>query len=201
MFVFDICVLFVAALSTLGVVLGFVAFYLNRESRRADLGTSWQPWALRRGFSFAPSEGEWPNTTSPRVEGSIACGDFLLETVLRSDRVHTRLLARPPDALCARLVCTTASGPRTERVGDASFDAQFATVCAPKGTAARLIAPALSRALQAFSLGRELLFEYERGHIALLWPGEERSDARLDEALRLLEVAADSVERAFHAAA
>jgi hypothetical protein len=50
-------------------------------------------------------------------------------------------------------------------------------------------------------MGGSLRFEYERGHIALEWRGEEQSDARLDEALRLLAVAARGVERAFRAAA
>lgn len=201
MLIFDVCLLLVALLSTVGVVLGFIAFYADREASRISVGTCWQPWAARRGFAFVPSTGEWPNTTSPRVEGRVDFGEFTLETVRRGERISTRLVARPPDALCARLVCTTASEPRTERVGDAAFDAQFSTTCAPKGTAARLIGSQLSRALQAFALGGDLRFEYERGHIALLWPGEERSDARLDEALRLLSIATESVERVFHRAA
>src|SRR5262245_50665964 len=103
MLVFDLCVLLVAVLSTVGVVLGFIAFYADRESSRVSVAALWEPWAFRNGYTFVASTGEWPNATSPRVEGQAECGDFFLETVTRGERISTRLVARPRDALCARL--------------------------------------------------------------------------------------------------
>jgi hypothetical protein len=206
MLIFDFCVVALTLLSTFGVLLGFAAYYADRETRRAAIGHAWKPWAERRGFRFVEAEGEWPNRASPRVEGRLPWGDFHLEIAQRGERVSTRLVAWPHDALCARLVCCTERDAEPARIaqektGFVSFDAEFATAAAPRGTASRLVGPDLARALQAFALGGRLRFEYDRGHVALVWPGEEESYARIEEALRVVSLAADRVERIFRKAA
>ena len=201
MLIFDLLVVVLVAVSTFGVLVGYAVYYADRETRREAVAHVWQPWADRHGFRFVATAGEWPNKTSPRVEGHAAWGDFQLETTQRGERVSTRLVGWPRDALCARVTCTTEPAIPGEKTGYAAFDAEFSTHAVPRGTASRVIGPELARALQAFAMGRQLRFEYERGHVAMVWPGEERSDARIDEALRLVELAAESIERAFHAAA
>jgi hypothetical protein len=205
MLVFDFCVVVLALLSTLGVLLGFAAYYADRETRRVALGHAWKPWAERHGFRFVAPEGEWPNRTSPRVEGRMPWGEFHLEIVQKGERLSTRLVAWPHDALCARLVCTTLgeTGPglTPETTGYPAFDAEFSTSAVPRGTATRLLGPDLARALQAFALGGRLRFEYDRGHVALVWRGEEESHARIEEALRVVSIAAERVERVFRDAA
>jgi hypothetical protein len=201
MLVFDLCVVVLVALSTAGVLAGFALYYADREVRREAVAHSWERWALARAHHFVPAEGSWPNRTSPRVEGTSEWGDFAIETRHKGDAASTRVVGHPHGALCARVVCTTGPAAATEKIGLASFDAEFAVCAAPRGAASRIVDAELARALQAFAMGGSLRFEYERGHIALEWRGEEQSDARLDEALRLLAVAARGVERAFRAAA
>ena len=77
------------------------------------------------------------------------------------------------------------------------FDQVFRTDAAPAILARRALTTELQRRLVAFAMGQPLRFAYDRGWVSLKWPGHEQNDARLDEALRLLTLAAAEFRQAY----
>ncbi|MFO0667878.1 MAG: hypothetical protein U0174_28250 [Polyangiaceae bacterium] len=125
---------------------------------------------------------------------------------------YTIMEAQLPDAICARLVCTTEKkqARRGKQNGGASpkaklasvsiapmFDQVFRTETTPAALARRALTTEMQRGLVAFSMGQPLRFAYDKGWLSLKWPGHEHNDARLEEALRLLTLAAASFRRVY----
>ena len=71
----------------------------------------------------------------------------------------------------------------------------------PAGFTQRVVTEAVRRMLLGFRQRDRVTLRYRRGRITVEWPGGERNDARLDEARRLGEEMARTVDREFRATA
>jgi hypothetical protein len=71
----------------------------------------------------------------------------------------------------------------------------------PAGFARRIVGQRVERALLALRQRDRVTLSYRRGRVTIEWPGGELNDARLDDARRLGEEVARTIEEEFRATA
>jgi len=186
------------------VSVGFFLFYRVKAHEKSQLEAVWERLGRARGYTFVAAEGEWPNASAARLEWVESSGARQrLDVVLREGATCTRLLSRPGALLLGHVIVSTEDKNRTlfaATSGDAAFDRVLFVRERPRGFASRLLSGAVRRRLAAFRMGGYVALRYRRGDLSLVWEGGEENPARIDEARALLALAADEVERAFHAA-
>lgn len=182
-------VLFVAI--TPFVLVGFVLFWIVNARDHEELATLWRDFAKRRGLELDAPEGEWPNRTAPALSWTDEGTQFRLTTVGREARVRTRLSVRPRSALLGTFAMELA-----ERGTHATLRAER-----PARFSERIVTTGIMRALLGFKQHGSLVVRYRRGRVIVEWPGGERSDARLDEAMRLGTEIARTIDAEFRGTA
>jgi len=198
---------FVVGLGVLSVVLvlgGFVLLFRHRERERGDLASVWRAYAARRGLEFVAPRGEWPVTTMPAIEGGVSRSGLSVHALRVGEALRTRAELRTGHAVLARVLASTDRRDVTDPIapGDLAdgtgFHVAYAVQATPAALAAKLLGPEVRRALAAFHTGAGAVrLEHDRGTVALEWSGGETNPARLDEALRVLDLAAAAVASAF----
>jgi len=173
------------------VIVGFIVFWAVNARDHEELASVWRGYAKSRALDFIEPEGDWPNRTAPSIMWSTDVADLRITTVGREASVRTRLVIRPRSTLLGTLAMSIAAGgageiERRER---------------PAGFSQRIVTGDVRRMLLGFRQRERLIVRYKRGRITVEWPGGERNDARLDEARRLGEAMARSVDDEFRATA
>ncbi len=156
------------------VLAGFVLFWVVNARDHEELASIWRAFAAKRGLGFIEPENDWPNRTSPIVTCTDGDAELRISARGREADVRTRLTVRPRSALLGRLVI------RVDPHG-----ADLRVLERPAGFARRIVTDRVRRGLLGFRQREQLTFRYQRGRVIIEWPGGERNDARLDEALRL----------------
>ena len=200
----EIFCIFVMLVALPAVSVGFYLHYRVKDEQKGQLETAWERLGRSRGYTFVPAEGEWPNATAARLEWTERSGSRQrLEIVLREGTTCTRLLSRPTSLLLGQVIVSTLDKNRTlsaASTGDAAFDRVLFVRERPQGFSARVLSVEVRRRLAAFRMGGYVALRYRRGDLSLVWEGGEANPARIDEARALLSLAAEEVERSFHAA-
>ena len=173
------------------VVVGYIVFWAVNARDHEELASVWRGYAKKRELDFIEPEGDWPNRSAPSIMWSSDVADLRITSVGREASVHTRLVIRPRATLLGTLAMSIAAGgageiERRER---------------PAGLAQRIVTDGVRRMLLGFRQRDRVTVRYKRGRITVEWPGGERNDARLDEARRLGEAMARSVDDEFRATA
>jgi len=173
------------------VLAAFVVFWLVNAHDHEDLARRWRSYARTRGLDFAPPEGAWPNRTAAAITWASGDATLRLTTIGREARVRTRLVVRPRVTLLGALswIC------------DEGAAARIRTRERPAGFTPRIVSDRVRRALLALRQRDRVTLRYQRGRVVVEWSGGEISDARLDDARRLGEAIAESVDQAFRAPA
>jgi hypothetical protein len=169
------------------VVLGFILFWRMTNEERAYIEDNWESYAAKRELEYFPARGEWPNRTSPGVRWMRDFVTYELTAVGIEAGARTRVSGRPRGRLLGSF--------RVRFEG-----AELIVSESHPGLAARVLDGAATRALRGFRQMDDVTVRYRRGRIALEWPGRESNDARLDEAMRVIEVLVGSVDEAFQGA-
>jgi hypothetical protein len=180
----EIFVIFALGMMGPLALLGLVASWLLTASDRTRVEVLWERYARRRGLTFVPAAGQWPNRTAPGVRWLEGDARYTIEARGDEALVSTRVVARPSVAVFGSFVLRPAAPKdRSARVtGDPMIDARFDVASRPEALAARLLTPEVKRALVGFDVGSSGSLTYERGDVKLVWSGGEENDARLDEA-------------------
>ena len=188
---YDLLAAIFFVLMTPVVIAGFCVFWLVNARDHEQIAQCWRTYARSRGFDFVPPDGEWPNRTSAAVVWKSGDAELRLTTVGREARVRTRLTVKPRATLLGSLfwVCDEASA------GFVRLQER------PAGLAARIVRQRVQRALLALRQRDRVTLRYRRGRITIEWPGGELNDARLDDARRLGEEAAQAIADEFQAPA
>lgn len=186
------------------VVLGYLVRYRVEHVEKGALEATWERLARGRGYGFVPARGDWPNATAAHLVWVEPSGARQrLEVVLRDGVACTRLTSRPGALLLGHVIVSTRDRNRTllaTHTGDAAFDRVLFARERPRGFAERVLSKEVRRRLAAFRMGADVTLRYRRGELSLVWEGVEENPARIDEARALLALAAEEVERSFHAA-
>jgi hypothetical protein len=186
---YDILVAITFVVMTPVVIVGFIVFWTVNARDHEELAALWRGYAKRRGLDFVEPEGAWPNRSAPAVTWSDELAELRITAIGREARVRTRLVIRPRSTLLGTMAMTVdAAG-----AGDVELRER------PAGFAQRIVDADVRRMLLGFRQRDRVVVRYRRGRIIVEWPGGERNDARLDEARRLGEQIARSVDREFHA--
>jgi hypothetical protein len=188
---YDILVAATLVVVTPMVFAGFVLFWIVNARDHEELAALWRGYARKRGLAFVEPEGAWPNRTAPAIAWSNDLAELSITSVGREATVHTRLVIRPRGTLLGTLAM----------VVDVAGAADVGMSERPVGFARRIVSDDVRRMLLGFRQRDRVTVRYRRGRIIVEWPGGERNDARLDEARRLGEALARSVDREFHATA
>ena len=209
--VVDLIFLFVLmGVTILATITVIVRANMQRQERR-DTDRTWDGFARSRlAATPAPARRESPTAATEPSEiaqmGKLPTHEPVRLLALGKEGVrYTVMEAQLSDALCARLVCTTEKARTTSKIKTGvvaitpMFDQVFRTETSPAGLARTTLTTEMQRRLVAFSMGQPLRFAYDRGWVSLKWPGHEKNDARLDEALRLLTLATATFREAYGA--
>jgi len=188
---YDLLVAVTFVILTPVVIVGFIVFWAVNARDHEELASVWRGYARRRALDFIEPEGDWPNRTAPSITWSSDVATLRITAVGREASVRTRLVVRPRGTLLGTLAMSIASGgageiERRER---------------PAGFAQRIVTDDVRRMLLGFRQRDRVTVRYKRGRITVEWPGGERNDARLDEARRLGEAMARSIDDEFRATA
>jgi len=189
-------ILFAATvLVSLAVVLAWL-FVTERRDKASLL--AWADLARARRLAVGSSRSR---AVLLRFEGRHAGVDFTLD-VLKVDggtRLVTRLRARASEAHDVHLAAWTRGAPAPSeegttalRANDVAFDQTFELRADDPAAARMRLGPALRQALLRFPtplVGGGFAFRYERGDVALEWPGAEAAAIELDAALVILACA------------
>ena len=184
---YDILVAVTLVIVTPMVMAGFIVFWVVNARDHAELAALWRGYAKQRGLDFVHPEGEWPNRTAPAITWSDDLAELRITAIGREARVRTRLVIRPRSTLLGTLTMAFDAG------GDLELRER------PTGFAQRVVTDDVRRMLLGFRQRDRVMVRYRRGQFMVQWPGGERNDARLDEARRLGEEIARTVDREFHA--
>lgn len=173
------------------VAVGFIVFWAMNAHDHEELASVWRGYAKKRGLDFIEPEGDWPNRTAPSIMWTSDVATLRITSVGREATVRTRLVVRPRGTLLGTLAMSIAAGgagevERRER---------------PAGFAQRVVTEDVRRMLLGFRQRDRVTVRYKRGRITVEWPGGERNDARIDEARRLGEAMARSIDDEFRATA
>lgn len=171
------------------VVLAFVVSWILTHDRRGEVEGIWERYAASRGLELVPASGEWPNRTNPSIVWETDGLVFRLGLRGREKHVATRIEVRPRGTVLGTAVISPCGGET------------FRMFEKPEGTAHRVFDDAAKKALLAFWQGDDVSVTYRRGLLTIAWSGGETSDARLDEARKVAERVATSVEDSFERAA
>ncbi len=171
------------------VVAGFVLFWIVNAGDHEDLARTWRAFAKARGVDLVPPEGEWPNRTAPTIAWAEDTAELRITTVGREASVRTRLTVRPRGTLLGTLAMQlpehgTTPAKLTER---------------PARFGDRILTERVMRLLLGFRQHDRLVVTYRRGRVVVEWPGGERNDARLAEAMRLGAEIARTIDDEFRA--
>ena len=186
------------------VLLGFIAFWTLVKRDRAFIEDTWRSYARSRHHEYLPARGEWPNRTSPSVRWRSGELRLQLFVVGVEADARTRLVAWPSGKLLGSFVVrekrSRRDGRRNGNVGihDPAFACAFTVASKPANLAVRVLSDRARRALLGFWQRDDVVLTYRRGKLTLDWPGRESNDARLDEAVRVMEDLVRGVEDAFH---
>ena len=169
------------------VLVAFVIFWVVNARDHEELASGWRRYARARGLEFVAPDGEWPNRTAPAITWTSGDASLRLTTIGREATVRTRLTVRPRATLLGSLVwiCQDGAAP------------QIRTAERPAGFAQRVVGPRVERALLALRQRDRVALSYRRGRVIVEWPGGELNDARLDEARRVGEEIARSIDEEF----
>ncbi len=188
---YDLLVVVTIVVMTPVVIAGFILFWTVNARDHEDLAAQWRGYANKRGLDFVEPEGSWPNRTAPAITWSDDLAQLRITSVGREARVRTRLVVRPRGTLLGTLtVAIDAHG-----AGDLELRER------PAGFAQRIVTDRVRRTLLGFRQRERVVVRYRRGRITVEWPGGERNDARLDEARKLGEELARTVDHEFRAPA
>ena len=186
---YDLLVAVTFVVMTPVVIVGFIVFWTVNARDHEDLAALWRGYARKRGLDFVEPEGDWPNRSAPAITWSDDLAELRITAIGSEARVRTRLVIRPRSTLLGTLtMAVDAPG-----AGDVELRER------PAGFAQRIVTSDVRRLLLGFRQRDRLIVRYRRGRISVEWPGGERNDARLDEARRLGEALARSIDHEFHA--
>jgi hypothetical protein len=188
---YDLLVAITFVVMTPVVIAGFIVFWIVNARDHDEVAALWRGYAKKRGLHFVEPEGEWPNLTAPTVTWSDDLAELRFTSIGREANVHTRLVVRPRSTLLGTMAMV---------VGDAAAGAVELRE-RPAGFAQRIVTEEVRRMLLGFRQRDRVTLRYQRGRITVEWPGGERNDARLDEARRLGEQLARTVDHEFRATA
>ena len=174
------------------VAVGFIVFWAVNARDHEELASMWRGYAKKRALDFVAPQGEWPNRSAASITWSTDVADLRLTTIGREASVRTRLVIRPRSTLLGTLAMT---------IGANGGAAEIEHRERPAGFSRRIVGDDVRRMLLGFRQRDRVRVRYERGRITVEWPRGERNDARLDEARRLGEAMARSVEDEFRATA
>lgn len=180
-------VLFVAI--TPLVIAGFALFWVVNASDHEELARTWRAFARRRDLELIPPEGEWPNRTAPAIAWRCQQAELRITTVGREASVRTRLTVRPRGSLLGTLAMELAEHGSTPAIMSER----------PARFGERILTERVMRMLLGFRQQDRLVVTYRRGRVVVEWPGGERNDARLDEAMRLGAEIARTIDDEFRA--
>lgn len=189
---YDLLVAITFVVMTPVVVVGFIVFWMVNARDHEELAALWRGYAKQRGLDFVEPEGDWPNRTAPAITWSDELAELRITAIGREARVRTRLVIRPRSTLLGTLTMAF------DAAGGAS-DLELRE--RPAGFAQRIVTDGVRRLLLGFRQRDRVMVRYRRGRITVEWPGGERNDARLDEARRLGEEIARTVDREFRGTA
>jgi hypothetical protein len=181
---YDILVVAAGIFGLVSGVIGLTIFWFFQSRDRDVLSSTWSEYATAHALEFVAPKGEWPNRTLPRVAWTEDDAAWRLEAVAAGERVRTRLVVRPHEALLGQLRCDV------EITGLRDIDEK------PAGFAARVLDPALERAMLGFLQRDTAELAYAAGNLTLEWSGGELNDARIDHARSVLRQAAANLARA-----
>ncbi|CAN5921298.1 hypothetical protein BH11MYX4_BH11MYX4_29870 [soil metagenome] len=169
------------------VLVAFVIFWVVNARDHEELASAWRRYARTRGLDFVAPDGEWPNRSAPAITWTSDDATLRLTTVGREAKVRTRLTVRPRATLLGSLVwiCEDGAAARIRRAER------------PAGFAQRIVGERVQRALLALRQRDRVTLCCRRGRVTVEWPGGELNDARLDEARRVGEEIARSVDEEF----
>lgn len=179
---------FFAAITPL-VIAGFVLFWVMTASDHEELARAWRAFANARGVTLLPPTGEWPNRTPPTLTWTSDEAELRLTTIGREASVRTRLSVRPRGSLLGTLAMEIGAQESTPRV----------VTERPRRFGQRILPEPVMRMLLGFRQRDRLVVTYRRGRVIVEWPGGERNDARLDEAMRLGAAIAAAIAAEFRA--
>jgi hypothetical protein len=185
---YDLLAAIFFVLMTPVVLVAFVIFWVVNARDHEDLARSWRRYARTRALDFAQPHGEWPNRSAPAISWTSDHATLRITTVGREAKVRTRLTVRPRATLLGSLVW----------ICDAGGAARIATKARPAGLAQRVVGERVQRALLALRQRDRVTLGYRRGRVTVEWPGGETNDARLDDARRLGDEIARSINEEFH---
>lgn len=195
----DLIFLFVLiGMTVVATIVIMARAHFAREEKRATDRT----WA---GFAKARLDAaSQPREKAGSLLGELPTREPVRLLALGTDGArYTVLEAQLPDAICARLVCSTEKrkpGAKSRSVAVAPmFDQVFRTETSPESLARQTLTTDVQRRLVAFAMGQPLRFAYERGWVSLKWPGHEQNRARLEEALGVLTLATATFRKVYRA--
>jgi hypothetical protein len=172
------------------VFVGFIVFWVVNARDHEELAAFWQRYAAARGLTYVAPTGEWPNRTAPAMTWTDEVAELRVSAVGREATVRTRLVIRPRSTLLGTLAMSIDEAG----AGDVSLRER------PVGFAERILTDRVRRALLGFRQRDRVTVTYRRGRITIEWPGGERNDARLDEARRVGEEIARTIDAEFRGA-
>lgn len=188
---YDLLVAVTFVVMTPVVIAGFIVFWIVNARDHEELAAIWRGYAKKRGLALVEPEGEWPNRTAPAITWSDELAQLRITTVGREAAVRTRLVIRPRSTLLGALAMVVAEA------GAADIELRER----PAGFRHRIVTDDVRRMLLGFRQRDRVTVRYRRGRVTVEWPGGERNDARLDEARRLGDAMARTVDREFRATA
>jgi hypothetical protein len=161
------------------VAFGFISIYWGHTRDRERLSTAWGAYARRRGLTFGPPVGEWPNRTPPTVQWTENGDTYRIEAHGAEATVSTRVIGRPSVAFMGELVVARRGSEGAGYGETQPLDHRLVVRSHPAGFADRVLTNEVKRALLGFD---PLTLFYRHGEVCLAWSGGEENDARLDEA-------------------
>jgi hypothetical protein len=171
------------------VIAGFVLFWVVNAKDHEELASTWKAFARTRGLELVAPEGEWPNRTAPALAWTAERAELRITAVGREARVRTRLTVRPRGSLLGTMAMELpAHGTEPAQLSER-----------PANFAQRLLTDRVMRLLLGFRQHERVVVAYRRGRVVVEWPGGERNDARLDEAMRLGAEIARTLDDEFRA--
>jgi hypothetical protein len=188
---YDLLAAIFAICMTPFVIAGFCVFWVVNARDHEELASCWKAYARTRSLEFIAPRGEWPNRSAAAIAWESGEAELRLTTIGREAKVRTRLTVKPRATLLGSLVW----------ICDESFEDRVRLQERPEGFARRIVGQRVERALLSLRQRDRVTLSYRRGRITVEWPGGERSDARLDDARRLGEEVASTIDAEFRATA
>jgi hypothetical protein len=188
---YDLLVAITFVVMTPVVLVGFVVFWVVNARDHEELAALWRRYAAARGLGFVEPKGDWPNRTAPAISWTDEVAALRITAIGREAKVRTRLVVRPRSTLLGTLAMSIDEAG----AGDVIVRER------PVGFADRILTDAVRRALLGVRQRDRVTVSYRRGRATVEWPGGERNDARLDEARRVGEEIARTIDAEFRAPA